>query len=212
MGKPFQFSLKELIVIVFVLAILLGLLLPVLINRRPPHRLTACLNNLRQLGLACHMYADVPGNNDLFPNDGQSACHSMNLLYDKYAMDYKLWVCPMVGKQDDTVKMEPSPGTPNLNNKMTSYGYDRDHKPDDADVVLLSDMGPDAGPGKNSTSHGVANGVGRGQHVVDCSGSGRFMDNTILKRSSKVPDDDIFQDDTKDGKLKKSEDSWIRND
>lgn len=51
------FSLVELLVCVGVIAVLLGILLPALAGARAQSRCVKCLNNLRQLGQAFHMYA-----------------------------------------------------------------------------------------------------------------------------------------------------------
>ena len=61
----FAFTLVELLVVIAMIAILAALLLPVL-SRAKEHALrTACLNNLRQLGLGMRMYWD--DNRDVSP-------------------------------------------------------------------------------------------------------------------------------------------------
>ena len=59
------FTLIELLVVIAIIAILAALLLPALGRARGKARATACLNNLRQLGLGAVMYCGE--NNDTLP-------------------------------------------------------------------------------------------------------------------------------------------------
>ena len=78
--RPFRgFTLVELLVVIGIIAILISLLLPAMANARNQANTVACMNNLRQQGLALRMYA----------NDNQG--HLM------YAPDYATNLGPYMG-------------------------------------------------------------------------------------------------------------------
>ena len=75
----------NLMVTIAIIAILAAMLLPALSKAKEGARRASCLNNLKQIGLACHMYAQ--DNNGVFPD-------KLSLLYPEYISSLRIFVCP----------------------------------------------------------------------------------------------------------------------
>jgi prepilin-type N-terminal cleavage/methylation domain-containing protein len=68
------FTLVELLVVVAIVAVLIGILLPALARVRDQAQTTACLSNMRQLGIAFQLYgSDYKGMQPYIPKEQHSA-------------------------------------------------------------------------------------------------------------------------------------------
>jgi prepilin-type processing-associated H-X9-DG protein/prepilin-type N-terminal cleavage/methylation domain-containing protein len=105
------FTLVELLVVIAVIAILAGLLLPVIGNAKARAQSTQCLNNQRQIGIAFRLYVD--GNNDVLPQRfyGVTNASGVPIGYDELLIPFagvggrhterlQLFVCSSQRKTD----------------------------------------------------------------------------------------------------------------
>lgn len=131
MKKPGAFTLIELLVVIAIIAILAAILFPVFGRAREAARKTTCTSNLRQLGLAAHMYAQ---DNDEFMPCDYYACNSSTTharLVNQvlpYTKNMQIMYCPSSVKLRSWMPdMAPSPANEAAGNiSYYCFSYDRD--------------------------------------------------------------------------------------
>jgi len=174
------FTLIELLVVIAIIGILAGILLPVLSRARESARKTQCMSNVKQIGMGLIMYANE--NSETFPSSTATnpAMASLNLLYDTYISDNKVFNCPsdtsVTAATNAGMSVYTSGGSQAFTQTQSSYGYDRSHtQADDADVALAADR-PPATP---SATASTANHNSRGQNIVYVDGHVEFVNSPL---------------------------------
>ena len=114
MRQRAAFTLVETLVVIAIIAVLAALLFPVFSAARAAARRTACISNLRQLGLALQMYKQDYG--ELPPH--------LSTINDSYVRDPRIFVCPSDPKKGQY------PGNPRLEGTLyLSSGVSYDYVP-----------------------------------------------------------------------------------
>jgi prepilin-type N-terminal cleavage/methylation domain-containing protein/prepilin-type processing-associated H-X9-DG protein len=173
------FTLIELLVVIAIIGILAGILLPVLSRARESARKTQCMSNIKQIGMGLIMYANE--NSESFPSStagSNTAMASLNMLYDTYVSDNKVFNCPsdttVTAATNATMSVSTSGGSEAFDQNECSYGYDRLHtQADDADVAIAADRPPPGTPPSATASSENHN--ARGQNVVYVDGHVEFV-------------------------------------
>jgi len=121
--KKKGFTLIELLVVIAIIAILAAMLLPALSKAREKAREAACMNNLKQLGLAIMMYTndygeylppamlrgDVMWPNYLYPYFSSKKLSLSDVYWRNiYLLKKEIWTCPSAGARGGVTYIMPS--------------------------------------------------------------------------------------------------------
>jgi prepilin-type N-terminal cleavage/methylation domain-containing protein/prepilin-type processing-associated H-X9-DG protein len=196
------FTLIELLVVIAIIGILAGILLPVLSRARESARRTQCMSNIKQIGMGLIMYANE--NTEIFPSDSAyagsaPAMRGLNLLYDTYISNNKVFNCPsdttVSAASNAGMSVSTAGGTEAFTSGQSSYGYDRWHtQANDADVAIAADRPP----GTPSATASSDNHSARGQNVVYIDGHVEFVNSPLAGwyAGDGTTRDNIYMDNT----------------
>jgi prepilin-type N-terminal cleavage/methylation domain-containing protein/prepilin-type processing-associated H-X9-DG protein len=105
------FTLVELLVVIGIIAVLIGILLPVLGRAREQAKRTACMSNMRQIMYAAMMYSKE-NKGGWYITTGDYSNDSLEALIPWYIKDAKAGICPGTQNSIDlrVINTEPAPG------------------------------------------------------------------------------------------------------
>ena len=124
--KPAGFTLIELLVVIAIIAILAAILLPALNSARERGRTASCLSNMKQQGVAFHMYSE--SFDDYVIRYTKNYIGSVSCVWNGYMISTKsvesgVFFCDTLGDQESTMKQSLVSVSGDVTTSMTWSGY-----------------------------------------------------------------------------------------